>query len=484
MKLPPGSAFSSTGARGETILRGHLGAQAHPGARRRKYRRDGAVVMSGGFGLCGNPENLIKALPSRAPAASRSSRTTAGPTSTASGPLLKNRQIRKMISSYVGENKEFERQFLSGELEVELCPQGTLAERIRAGGAGIGGFFTPTGVGHRGRRGQRDARHRRRCPTCWSTPLTADFALVKAWKADTHGQPRLPQDRAQLQPHDGGRWPHHHRRGRGARAGRRARPDTIHTPGIFVQRILVGDELREVDRAAHGARRPGGDPGVSHGAFTRCRWSAAEGVAQELRDGYYVNLGIGMPTLVANYIPEGMEVVLHSENGMMGIGPFPTRATEDADLINAGKQTVTADPRHLAFLSAELRDDPRRPHRPGGAGCDGGLREGDLANWMIPGKMVKGMGGAMDLVAGARRVIVAMEHVTKANEPKIVKQCRLPVTGLRCVHRIVTDYAVIDVTSEGLVLVERAAGMTVEQIQAVTEPRLIVRGEVPEIVLS
>ena len=209
----------------------------------------------------------------------------------------------------------------------------------------------------------------------------------------------------------------------------------------------------------------------------------AQRIARELKDGYYVNLGIGIPTLVANYIPEGIDVVLQSENGLLGMGPFPFEGEEDPDLINAGKQTITTVPGSVFFDSAMSFGMIR-------AGkvdltVLGAMEvsdEGDIANWKIPGKMVKGMGGAMDLVASAKNIIVAMLHTNPKGESKLLSKCTLPLTGVKCVKKIVTEIAVLDITDNGFKLIERAPGISVEEIKSKTSGRLIVEGDIPEMV--
>lgn len=208
----------------------------------------------------------------------------------------------------------------------------------------------------------------------------------------------------------------------------------------------------------------------------------AQRIARELQHGFYVNLGIGIPTLVANYIPAGMDVVLQSENGLLGMGPFPLEGQEDPDLINAGKQTITTVKGSVFFDSA-LSFGMIRAGKVNLTvlGAMEVSDRGDIANWKIPGKMVKGMGGAMDLVASARNIIVAMMHTNPKGESKLLPQCTLPLTGVRCVRKIVTDLAVLDITEEGFLLIERAPGVSVEEIRSKTAGRLVVKGDVPEL---
>ncbi|WOI22287.1 CoA transferase subunit B [Nonlabens ulvanivorans] len=210
----------------------------------------------------------------------------------------------------------------------------------------------------------------------------------------------------------------------------------------------------------------------------------AQRIAKEVKDGYYVNLGIGIPTLVANYVPQGIDVEFQSENGVLGMGPFPFEGEEDADVINAGKQTITTLPGASFFDSSMSFGMIRGQHVDLTIlGAMEVAENGDIANWKIPGKMVKGMGGAMDLVASAENIIVAMMHTNRAGASKLLKRCSLPLTGVNCITKVVTNMAVMDVTDKGFVLLERAPGVSVEDIKAATEGNLIVEGEVPEMVI-
>ncbi|KAI1117752.1 coenzyme A transferase [Nemania sp. NC0429] len=476
-------AFSATSRRHEINKVLPSAAEALQGM------RSDTTLLCGGFGLSGVPDTLINEL-------LRMSKirgltvvsNNAGTDTSGLGPLLAAKQIKKMIASYIGENKTLEQMYLTGQVDLELTPQGTLAERCAAGGKGIPAFYTPAGFGTVVQTGDLPLRNKPDgTPALFSEPkdvkvfngkpyvlensIAGDYAFVKAYKADKLGNCQF-----RLAAHNFN----------GA-MGRNAKmtiveaehivepgeipPEMVHLPGIYVKRVVQSTAPKDIEKYTW-SNDADAKKVLGSGDTAAKRERIVRRAAREFRNGMYANLGIGMPMLAPSFVDPQVEVQLQSENGILGLGPYPRKGEEDADLINAGKETVTLRQGASVFGSEESFGMIRSGR------IDltilGAMQvsaAGDLANWMLPGK-VKGFGGAMDLVSNpsATKVVVTMEHTDKKGNPKIVKQCAFPLTGRACVSRIITELGVFDIdSSNGLTLVEIADGVTVEEIKSKTE---------------
>ena len=465
--------------------------------------QDGSVILSAGFGLCGVAQTLIEAIGKKGLKDLTAVSNNAGLGSHGLAYLTKSGQVSRMICSYLGGNKDLEKAYLTGKIAIELCPQGTLAERLRAGGAGIPAFFTSTGVKTYIQSGQipikqapaddgsgkpmilepgrpRETRIFNNREYIMEHAITGDVAILRAHKVDEAGNCQFKYTTKTYAPIM-------------AKAGKISiveadeivpvgslDPDNVDLPGIFIDRIVPATAAKEVEVKKLAAKTDG-TRGDSPAQVRRNR--IARRAAKELKDGYYVNLGVGIPTLAASFVDPDVHVWLQSENGILGMGPYPeTEEDIDPDLINAGKETVTLLPGASTFDSADSFAMIRGGHVD--VSILGALQvsaAGDLANYMIPGKVFKGMGGAMDLVSNPdqTKIVVATDHVDKNGRSKVVEDCALRLTGKSVVSTIITDLCVFQVDRQkgSLTLTELAEGVEVDEVKSKTDAKFTVASD-------
>ncbi|PTU22342.1 hypothetical protein P175DRAFT_0490812 [Aspergillus ochraceoroseus IBT 24754] len=473
--------------------------------------QSGSTILSSGFGLCGVADTIISAIHRRG-VENIHSLTAVSNNAGAAGKgglstLTHSGQVDRLIISYLGKNKALEKKYLSGNIAIELCPQGTLAERLRAGGAGIPAFYTATGArmfsnaifrevgeltfvdtyiqdgkipvrldasGKVLEHGNpRETRVFNNKTYLMETALTGDVAILRAWKADEAGNCVFRYTTKAFGPIM-------------AKAATLTiveaenivpvgsiDPNDVDLPGIFVDRIVPATSEKHIEIVKLRTPNDESTTAAPEDPAIVKRNKIAKRAAKELKQGYYVNLGVGIPTIAASMLPEGVKVWIQSENGILGMGPYPTEDEVDPDIINAGKETVTLVPGAATFDSTESFGMIRGGHVD--VSILGALQvsaKGDLANYMIPGKVFKGMGGAMDLISNPDRtkIVVATSHTAKDGSPKIVSECALPLTGANCVSMIITELCVfhVDRTKGELTLTELAPGVEVEEIRQKT----------------